>query len=398
MRPTPSDAEMTTYLDWNATSPRHPDVIRAMAEAEERTWANPSSTHHAGRQARSAMEDAREQVGRLLNVSPRDVLFTGGGTEANHLALSGARWLVTSRTEHPSITAEAERLIERGGRVEFVEVEESGRISPQALAAALERVLGPAPPPLLDKAEGGLTNENTPLVALSAVNHETGHIQPTSELARVVHEGGARLHLDAVQLLGRGTLAHLEGFDSVALASHKIRGPKGVGALAFGCGWTPLPVSRGGAQERGLRPGTVDATALVGFGAALSRLDASLAGYESAGELGRTLRAVLRSRGRRPIYLHGGETARLEHVVNFRADGWKGDELVAALDLEGICVSSGSACSAGTAEPSAVIQAMLGRDAARGAVRVSFGEGSTKADLDHLVRALERLGVLAAAE
>lgn len=389
---------MTTYLDWNATSPRHPDVTRAMLQAEERTWANPSSTHQAGRRARSSMEDTRELIGRVLGVIPRDVVFTGGGTEANHLALNGARWLVTSRTEHPSITAEAERLTERGCYVEFVDVERSGRVTPQALTAAIERVFGDAPPERLDSAEGGLTNANTPLVALSAVNHETGHIQPVLELARVAHEMGARLHLDAVQLIGRGPLEHLQGFDSVAIASHKIRGPKGVGALGFGCGWTPLPVTRGGAQERGLRPGTVDATALVGFGAALSRLDDSVLGYKSAGRLGRAFLTHLRSRARNPIHLHGGESERLDHVVNFRTDGWKGDELVAALDLEGICVSSGSACSAGTAEPSAVIQAMLGRDAARGAVRVSFGEGSTPRDLDHLVAALERLGVLIGAE
>lgn len=388
---------MTIYLDWNATSPRHPDVTRAMLEAEERTWANPSSTHHAGRRARSALEDTRESLARILAVSPRDVVFTSGGTEANHLAVNGARWLVTSRTEHPSITAEAERLMDRGARVEFVEVAASGRITPEALASALDRIIAAEPHERLDSASGGLTNENTPLVALSAVNHETGHIQPTRELAQVVHERGARLHLDAVQLLGRGPLEHLEGFDSVALASHKIRGPKGVGALAFSCGWTPLPVGRGGAQERGLRPGTVDATALVGFGAALSRLEESVEGYTRAGQLGRAFVSVLTARARAPIFVHGGPGARLDHVVNFRAQGWKGDELVAALDLEGICVSSGSACSAGTAEPSAVIQAMLGREAARGAVRVSFGETSKEQDLEHLVLALERLGVLESA-
>lgn len=387
---------MTIYLDWNATSPRHPDVARAMQNAEEFAWANPSSTHQAGRRARRAMEDTRELLARIVKVSPRDVVFTGGGTEANHLALNGARWLVTSRTEHPSITAAAEHLRDQGGRVDFVEVEPSGRVAPEALAAALDRVLGDLPPERTNAEEGGLHNGNTPLVAFGAVNHETGYIQPISALAEVAHERGARLHVDAVQLLGRGSLAHLEGFDSAAVASHKIRGPKGVGALVFACGWTPLPVSRGGSQERGLRPGTVDATALVGFGAALGRLDASLSGYERAGELGRALSAALETRARAPIHLHGGVGPRLGHVVNFRAPGWKGDELVAALDLEGICVSSGSACSAGTAEPSAVIQAMLGREAARGAVRVSFGEESKSEDLEHLLSALSRLGVLVA--
>lgn len=384
---------MTIYLDWNATSPRHPDVVAAIRRSEDTAWANPSSVHQAGRAARRVVEDTREQLASLLWVSPRDVVFTGGGTEANHLALSGARWLVTTRTEHPSITSQVEALAERGARVELAEVDEEGRVDLPSLDEAMSRCFSDAPRQSLDPQQGGLNNLNTPVVAISAVNHETGVIQPVEEIAQMVRARGARLHVDAVQLLGRGSHEILRNVDSLSVAAHKLRGPKGVGALAFACGWTPLPLGRGGAQERGLRPGTIDAAGLAGFSAALARLDESRRGYVHAGNLGRRFSAMLAERGRETA-LHGHGAERLDHVVNFRAQGWKGDELVAALDLAGICVSSGSACSAGTAEPSPVIQAMLGIEAARGAVRISFGEESTESDLDGLGRALERLHVL----
>ncbi len=384
---------MTVYLDWNATTPRHPSVVRAILEAEESAWANPSSVHAAGRKARRAMEDTRELLAQTLRFSPRDVVFTGSGTEANHLALSGARWLVTTETEHPSIVAQAEQLRDRGAHVAFVPVDPGGRIDNEALAEALDQVLQADKPVRPNEAEGGWDNQNSPLVAVSAVNHETGVVQDLEALSKVVHGRGARLHVDAVQLLGRGPREQLQYADSISLASHKIRGPKGIGALAFACGWTPLPVGRGGAQERGLRPGTVDALGLVGLGAALKRLADSEAGYVKAGVLGRQLAETLRARATRLVTFHG-DGVRLEHVVNFRVEGWQGDELVAALDLLGICVSSGSACSAGTAEPSRVIQAMLGREAARGAIRVSFGEESTQADLEQLCAALQKLGIL----
>ncbi len=385
---------MSVYLDWNATTPRHATVRAAMDDAENWAWANPSSVHQAGRRARRAQEDTRELLGRLLRFSPRDVLFTGGGTEANHLALSGARWIATSRTEHPSLVAQVEQLAAKGAKVCWLDVDEHGLVTEAAVEAALAQLLDGEDVTRLDPSEGGLTNENTPLFALTVVNHETGVIQPVSRLSQIIHARGARLHIDAVQLLGRGPLGLVEGADSVAVASHKVRGPKGVGALGFDCGWTPIPLGRGGAQERGLRPGTVDAMALAGFAAALTRLEESESGYARAAVLGDSLAAQLLSRASGKVHLHGTGAERLRHVLNFRAEGWRGDELVAALDLEGICVSSGSACSAGTAEPSAVIQAMLGRGAAEGAVRVSFGEESTEADLEALLAALVRLGVL----
>ncbi len=385
---------MSIYLDWNATSPRHPDVIRAMNDAEALGWANPSSVHQAGREARRLVEDTRESVARLLRLNPRDILFTGGGTEANHLALSGAERLVVSRIEHPSIVAQAEALRAAGARVAFAEVDSNGVVTPAAIGAALDEVLQGEVPEARDVALGGLNNRNTPLVSLMAANHETGVIQPLREVADLVHQRGGRLHVDAIQLFGKGSLEGLELVDSVSLAAHKFRGPKGIGVLGFACGWTPLPLGRGGAQERGLRPGTVDATALAGLGAALGRLEVARTAYEKVALLRQNFEQHLTQFSAQSVTIHGAAVPRLGHVTNFRVDGWKGDELVAALDLHGICVSSGSACSAGTAEPSPVIEAMAGRAAAVGAVRVSFGEETTHTEVDLLVKALVQLGVL----
>ncbi len=385
---------MSVYLDWNATAPKHFQVTAAMARAEQELWGNPSSVHQVGRAARRRVEDVRELLGRLLYVSARDVVFTSGGTEANHLALAGARVLVTSHLEHPSIVAQAQWLAEQGARVVFAEVTSDGVVSAAAIEAALDEALPDGTPDLRDPALGGVTNRNTPLVTLQAANHETGVLQPLEEVAEVVHRRGARLHVDAVQLLGRGNLDPLQVADSVAVAAHKLRGPKGVGALAFSCGFTPLPTARGGAQERGLRPGTLDAVAMAGFGAALERLEDSRAGYLRAAECAKWVEERLLALAVGGAIVHGAGAPRLGHVLNFRVPGWRGDELVAALDVEGVCVSSGSACSAGTAEPSPVITAMLGRAAAGGAVRVSFGEESTLEDGRALWAALVRLGVV----
>lgn len=369
-----------------------------MRASESEGWANPSSVHSLGRAARRRVEDVREQLARVLQVSARDVLFTSGATEANHLALAGAKVLVTSRIEHPSIVEQAEWLASRGTRVVFADITASGLVTADAVAAALDEALGVESAGSLETPGDSRTNENTPLVALMAANHETGVLQPLAEVAEVARRRGARLHVDAVQLLGRAPLGCLEVADSVSLSAHKFRGPKGVGALAFACGWTPLPQNRGGAQERGLRPGTLDVSAIVGLGAALGRLDESLSAYRRVAQLAQALERSLLTHSPHAVSIHGATVARLGHVVNFRVPGWRGDELVVALDLEGICVSSGSACSAGTAEPSTVIRAMEGQAAAEGAVRVSFGEESTSADLHAVLGALARLGILGPVE
>ena len=372
---------MTIYLDHNATTPRLPEVVEAMLRAERDLWGNPASIHSQGRKARKVVEDTREQLAALLGRSARDVVFTGGGTEANHLALAGAGQIVTSRIEHPSVTAQAEMLAETNGCiVEFAQVSEQGVVTAEAIEAALdlteERARG---------AGAQAERRSALLVAVMGANHETGVIQPLSHVARIAHARGARLHVDAVQLLGRADLAPLSGADSLAGSAHKFGGPKGLGFLAFDCGWVPSPVGRGGGQERGLRPGTVNVSAVAGLAAALSHLQRTREGFARAAAHRQALEQALRERALVPISIHGGQAARLGHVLNFRVQGYQGDELVAALDLAGICVSSGSACSAGSTEPSEVISAMLGREAARGALRVSLGPQNTIQELQRLL-------------
>ncbi len=363
------------YLDWNATTPPHPDVLRAMVEAAAAAWGNPASTHRVGRQARALVEDAREQLAEICGVQARDVLFTSGGTEANNLALADAPGLALSHLEHPSVTRVAERLEARGVPVAWVEVAPCGRLDPEAYRQALRALPAGS------------------VAALMAANHETGVLQPLEAVALIAHEQGATLHVDAVQALGKVAPESWRFADSLAVAAHKIRGPKGVGALAFRGSKVPKPLLVGGSQERGLRPGTVDPVAAAGFLAALRRVAEGPARYASLSALRddfeRALAAVAR--------VNGAGAPRLPHVSSLSFQGVSGDELVAALDLLDVCVSSGSACSAGTTEPSTVITSMLGRERAREAVRVSLGETTTAAEMATAKTAIWRaLGLPAA--
>ncbi|HEX2671268.1 MAG TPA: cysteine desulfurase family protein [Polyangiaceae bacterium] len=361
--------QTSIYLDWNATTPPHPRVLEAMARAAEGAWGNPSSTHRIGRKARAGVEDAREKLAEICAVHARDVLFTSGGTEANNLALSGAPGLALSPLEHPSITRVAEQLEQRGVPVAWVSVPASGRVDPESYRQALERL------------------PRGSVAALMAANHETGVLQPLEEVALIAHSLGATLHVDAVQALGKLPPESWRFADSLAVAAHKIRGPKGIGALAFRGAKAPKPVLVGGSQERGLRPGTVDPIAAAGF---LAALEHSAQGPARYAELS-ALRDDFEREFAAVAAVNGAEVARLPHVANLSFFGLSGDELVAALDLLGVCVSSGSACSAGTTEPSAVISAMLGRERARAAVRVSLGEMTDNDDIRAAKQAFRRV-------
>lgn len=373
------------YLDWNATTPLHPRVREAMRAAEERGWANPASVHGAGRAARAELESTREALAAALGFHPRDVAFTASGTEANNLALHDAPMLVTSRIEHPSVVALAEQLEQRGMPVRWLPVGPSGAVEPASVREAL-RELGLRPVAPSEGPQGTACGIRRPTVAVMAANHETGVLQPLEAIAEVVHEVGAALHVDAVQLVGRGDVAALSHADSVSLAAHKLRGPKGIGALLWRAGFPPRPLLRGGAQERGLRPGTLDATAAAGFRAAIERAPESRAAYEALGVLRDRFEVELARVARR-----NGEGRRLAHVSNLSVAGWRGDEVVAALDLHGVFVSSGSACSAGTTEPSAVISTLYDRARASEAVRVSLGEETTLAEVERALGTFKRV-------
>ncbi|HKO93776.1 MAG TPA: cysteine desulfurase family protein [Polyangiaceae bacterium] len=348
------------YWDWNATTPPHPEVLAAMQKAHAHAWANPSSPHQAGRAARALIEDVRERIAALLALDARDVLFTGSGTEANNLALRSATALVVSRIDHPSIVRVAEARSAAGVPVLWVPVPASGCLEPeQVLRVALELPTAVRP---------------GAVVALTAANHETGVIQDVVGVGARLREHGIRLHVDAAQALGKLPLERFLGADSYTLVAHKIRGPQGVAALAWR-GAAPAPVLLGGSQERGLRPGTQSAPLIAGWGAALQRLEPQ-----------RYLRLQpLRDRLERELAgvasVNGEGAPRLTHVSNLSFTGWSGERLVAALDVRGLCVSTGSACRVGTAEPSAAVLAMLGVERARGAVRISLGEDCDESEL-----------------
>lgn len=374
------------YLDWNATTPPHPDVVAAMRAALDAVWANPASVHGPGRRARDLVERAREAVAVLTGFDPRDITLTSGGTEANNLALRGLinvdepqRGLVTSRLEHPSVVRTAEQLEAAGAVVEWVVPSAAGIVEPDAVELAVVRA----------KARSVLQV----VVSQQAVNHETGVVQPVAEILERVRRHGGLLHVDAVQAFGRLPPEAWAGADLVSLAAHKLRGPKGIGALAVRSGLRLRAVLTGGAQELGLRPGTQDPVACAGFAVAAARATttpsayAALAGLRDGFE--GSLRALEVRPGREP--LRNGDGPRAPHVLNLSWPGWRGEELCAALDLEGVAVSAGSACSAGTAEPSSVLLAMLGRERAASAVRVSLGEDTRPEDLDEVLSRWERV-------
>jgi cysteine desulfurase len=364
------------YLDWNATTPPLAEVVEAMARAARDAWGNPSSVHSTGRKARACVEDAREAVARLGGCDPRDVVFTSGATEANNLGLRSAfaeapGTLVTSRLEHPSVTRVAEALEREGrARVRWVTVRPDGVLDLEDLERALS--------------EGGAR-----LVAVQAVNAETGVVQPVADVVAAAHHLGVRVHTDAVQAFGRtGDVG--ANADTRSLAAHKLRGPKSIGALLARPGVAISAVLLGGSQERGVRPGTTDPVAAAGLAAAARHALASPARWRALAPLRDALerRLLLLSPGAR---VNGAGAPRMPHVANVAFPGWQGPELVAALDLEGIAVSAGSACSAGTAEPSPVLVAMGDPEGAASSVRFSLGEDTTARDIETALAAAARV-------
>ncbi len=363
------DPGVRVYLDWNATAPPLEEVIEAMAETSKRAWANPSSVHGEGRRARAIVEDSRASVGALAGVDPRDVTFTSSATEANNLALTSALAtregaIITSRLEHPSITKVAER---HASRARWVRALPSGVIDLEDLERAL--------------AQGPVA-----VVALQAVNQETGVIQPVREVMRMSQNRGAWLHVDAAQAWGKLAI-DLDGVASASVAPHKFRGPKGIGALVTAPHVKLAPLLVGGSQEKGARPGTIDPCLAAGFGvAAKHAMDgpSRVAGLRS-----------LRDRLETALVELGGQVngsaPRAPHVSSVAVSKWRGPELVAALDLEGVACSSGSACSAGTADPSPVLVAMYHPERASSSVRLSMGETTTATEVQNAIDAFTRV-------
>jgi cysteine desulfurase len=370
--------EPSIYLDHNATTPLHPAIWEAMRPFLTDVFGNPSSLHTEGLQARDAVEEAREQVARLIGARAEEIVFTSGGTEADNLAILGSvlprqrpgRHIVTSQIEHPAVLGGCRALETQGFRVTRLPVGSGGTVDPNDVANVL--------------------TDDTLLVTLMHANNEVGTIQPVHACAALARARGIVVHTDAVQSVGKiPTLVDALGVDLLSLSSHKIHGPKGIGALYVRRGISLDPIVTGGPQERGLRGGTEHVAAIVGLGAA-----AQLAAARMSDEMPRV--AALRDRLEQgilatiPDVLVNGATApRLPTTTNLSFKGVDGQSLVVALDLKGIATSTGSACSSGSLEPSHVLIAMgLADEWLQGAVRFSLGAGNTPAEVDAVLHTL----------
>jgi cysteine desulfurase len=355
----------SVYLDYNATTPVRPEAAAAVAEVFAHVG-NPSSTHAAGRAARGVMEDARAAVAALIGAAPGQIVFTSGGTEASNLAIASAaaaghRRLIVSAIEHDCVRAAAESF---GAAVETLPVTSDGVADLGWLSARLAA---------WDGADGA------PFVALMLANNETGVIQPVVEAAALVRAAGGWLHVDAVQAAGKIAIDFATlGADTLAVSAHKIGGPQGTGALAFGARASLAPRQIGGGQERGRRGGTENLPGIAGFGAAAKAALRDLPRF--ADQAAWRDAAIARLKSAAPVRVFGEASPRLANTLCFAAPGAQSDTLVMSLDLDGVMVSAGSACSSGKVKASPVLAAMGETDLAGAALRVSSGWASTEAD------------------
>jgi len=383
------------YLDHNATCPPGPEVIGAVHRALAETFGNPSSIHAYGQLAKAALDQARGSVARLIGAEPPDVVFTSGGTESDNMALRGAaanleasgrRHILTTGIEHEAVLATCRTLARQGWLLTEIPAGSDGIVRPEQLA----RMLTP----------------ETAIVSVMHANNEVGTVQPIAELAELARAAGALFHTDAVQSVGKIPVSvRALGVDLLSLSGHKFGGPKGTGALWIRRGVRLQATATGGRQERNRRAGTEDVPGLVGLGVAADLAKTRLEQY--ARHVG-TLRDRLEQEILAAVsgsIVNGAVEDRVPNTSSISFEGIEAESLLIALDLEGIAVSTGSACSSGSLEPSHVIRAMGLPDArARNSIRFSLGSGTTAADVDAivsvlpgLVTKLRRLGRTAAA-
>jgi cysteine desulfurase len=371
---------MSVYLDHAATTPLRPEVLEAMQPYLTEHFGNPSSIHGTGRRARLGLDEARETVAHALGAKPREIVFTGSGTEADNLAIKGAAWaasvrgreLVTSSVEHKAITHSVAVMERFGFRVSWLPVDRYGRVDP----ADAESAIG----------------EHTTVVSVMYANNEVGTVQPIAEIGAICRQHGVLFHVDAVQAAGFLPLeVDLLGADLLSLSAHKLYGPKGVGALFVRQGTALLAQSSGGSQERQRRAGTENVAGIAGFARALE-----LAQHERVAESERLIalrdRLIAEMTALRGVALTGHPVDRLPNNASFVIEGVEGGDLVAALDLEGIAASTGSACTTGSAEPSHVLLAMgIEAQAAHGSLRLTLGRTTTAEDIDATMVAAHRV-------
>jgi cysteine desulfurase len=367
------------YLDWNATTPLRPEAMAAMAAG----WAvcgNPSSVHAEGRRARRLIEDARNEVAKAVGASPGGVVFTSGGTEANVLALApGLRGVSGQPVARLLMSA-----------VEHASILPGGRFPAESIKKVAVTRLGLVE---LEHLRDLLRDGPPPLVSIMAANNETGALQPIAEAAEMVHAAGGLLHVDAVQAFGKIDLdINKMGADLVSLSAHKLGGPKGVGALVLADGVADLkPLLGGGGQESNRRAGTENVVGIAGFGAAVG---AAMRCLDADGRRLEDLRNRLEKGLRETpgMIVFSDRAHRLPNTTLFTVPGLRAETAVIGFDLDGVAVSSGSACSSGKVQPSHVLDAMgFPRDVAQGAVRLSLGWSTSEADVDRCLQAWRKL-------
>jgi cysteine desulfurase len=375
---------MRIYLDHNATTPVDPAAADAMTRALQDLFGNASSVHYYGQQAKAAIDDARSAVAALLGAEPAEIIFTSGGTEADNFAIRGAaealeltgrRHLITSGIEHEAVLNTFKALAKRGWRTTVLPLDASGIVSPDRLRDAM--------------------TDDTALVSIMHANNEIGTIQPIAELAAIAHLRGALVHTDAVQSAGKIPVnVRALGVDLLSVSAHKFYGPKGIGALWSKRGVRLSPFLSGGKQERNRRAGTENVPGALGMGIAATR-----AAQKMDAEAARL--SALRDRLETGILsavpntdVNGSRDARVPNTTNISFDRIEAESLLIALDLEGVAVSTGSACSSGTLEPSHVLKAMnLSSHRAQNSIRFSLGASNTDEQIDRVISILPKIVV-----
>ncbi len=366
------------YLDYNASAPLRDSVRARMDEVSARCWGNPSSTHREGREAKAVVEDARDRIAAAIGAEPTEILFTSGGTESDNLAVFGCAStertkyprVITSRIEHAAVLNACRRLPGLSVHVSYLACDENARVSPDSVRAMLD--------------------EDAILVSVMHANNETGAIQPVADIAALAREARAVMHTDAVQSVGRIPVNVRDlGVDLLSMSGHKIGGPKGTGALYVRSGVPFVPIMQGGHQEWDRRPGTENVAGIAGLGLAVTE-----AIRDQAAEAARLARLRLALwdglRAAVPgILLNGATEDSLPNTLNVSFEGVDGEAVMIALDLAGIAVSTGSACTVGAVEPSHVLEAMcFGRERCQGAIRISIGYRTTEDDIRRTIDVL----------
>ena len=366
------------YFDHSATTPVHPAVAEEMMQYITGNFGNPSSVHSFGREARKAVEAAREKVARGIGARTEEIVFTAGGTESDNMAIRGVaranrergNHIITSAVEHHAVLDTCKALEKDGFRLTVLPVDEHGLVRVEEVAGAI--------------------GDQTILISIMHANNEVGTVEPVGEIGRLARERGVLMHTDAVQSIGKipVRVADLQ-VDFLSLSGHKIYGPKGVGALYIRGGARWQPIDFGGGQERKRRPGTENVAGIVGLGKALELAAADLdeAGFRLAKLRDRLLRGVLDKIPR--VRLNGHPTLRLPNHVNLSFELIEGESLLLSLDMQGIAASSGSACASGSLSPSHVLTAMgIPHAIAHGSLRLTLGQDNTEADVEYFLTAL----------